>query len=457
MLAYLDDILDQEDAQQLGKKITESSFASDLVYRTLNSKRRTNLTAPRLDGTGIGSDPNSVAEYLDNTLDESRIPEFERICLESEMHLGEVASCHSILTKVMEESIEVKPKLRAKLIGLLESRQSEPVPSVHVPPRPESIQGDMTAEYLPSATHPLWRALVILTFLSLVTIIGLRALGPLDETHRILGPLFKGTVESDGVDVKLDTGIHRSVREPLRPAAPTVELVVTDQRPDSLHPVTTHAGSGPLDSVGNMVAGEFLADHQLLVSQADNLSATRRLVSAAPIVSGTTYLTFASYRPEMSTRSGVRMMFVGASEFTIGQTATGQTEYQLHDGCLVMRAEAEQPSMIALKIGDRQIDVFLGDRHSIFTAQVTPCSPVTPNTGERVIQFHCGGIAQWQDRGNPGAIHQANLTVPFIRAYTAIGTGPAKITAEETLPRWVDGDPQNAAVDQETARSLTES
>ena len=122
MLAYLDDILDPEDAQQLGKKITESDFASDLVYRTLNSKRRTNLTAPRLDGTGIGSDPNSVAEYLDNTLDESRIPEFERICLESEMHLGEVASCHSILTKVMEESIEVKPQFRTSLIGLLEAR-----------------------------------------------------------------------------------------------------------------------------------------------------------------------------------------------------------------------------------------------------------------------------------------------------------------------------------------------
>ena len=457
MLAYLDDILDPEDAQQLGKKITESDFASDLVYRTLNSKRRTNLTAPRLDGTGIGSDPNSVAEYLDNTLDESRIPEFERICLESEMHLGEVASCHSILTKVMEESIEVKPQFRTSLIGLLEARHKKSDPVEEVPTQPERIQSQKTAEYLPSETHPLWRVLVILTFLTLVTIIGLRALGPLDETHRILGPLFQGPVESEDTDLDLNTGIDRSVREPLRPAAPTADQVGTDQRTDSPLSLTTPAGNGAVESIGNIVAGEFLADHQLLVAHSGNLSAVRRLVSAAPIVSGTTYLTFASYRPEISMRSGVRMMFVGASEFTIGQTATGQTEYQLHNGCLVLRAEEERPSMIALKIGDRQIDVYLGDRRSIFTAQVTSCSPITPNTGERVIQFHCGGIAQWRERGAPPVVEQANRTVPIIRAYTVIGSASTEVTAEETLPRWVTGDSQNAAMEQEAARSLTES
>ena len=85
MLAYLDNILEQEDAEALGAKISESEFASDLVYRTLSSTRKANLNAPALDGTGIGADPNTVAEYLDNTLPEERIPGFEKVCLESDV------------------------------------------------------------------------------------------------------------------------------------------------------------------------------------------------------------------------------------------------------------------------------------------------------------------------------------------------------------------------------------
>ena len=81
MLAYLDNILEPNDAEVLGSKISESEFASELVYRTLSSTRKANLNAPPLDGRGIGGDPNSVAEYLDNTLDETRIPGFEKVCL----------------------------------------------------------------------------------------------------------------------------------------------------------------------------------------------------------------------------------------------------------------------------------------------------------------------------------------------------------------------------------------
>ena len=166
MLAYLDDILDPEDAKLLGKKITESDFASDLVYRTLSSKRRVNLSAPRLDGTGIGSDPNTVAEYLDNTLEESRIPEFEKICLESEMHLGEVASCHTILTKVVEEPIEINDALRTRLIQLVHVKESESLDvAVSTASMPQDVvSANATADYMPANTHPLWRALVVLTF-----------------------------------------------------------------------------------------------------------------------------------------------------------------------------------------------------------------------------------------------------------------------------------------------------
>lgn len=118
MLAYLDNVLEPADSEALSQKINESDFALGLVQRIRGVMKKVRMDAPKLDGKGMGNDANTVAEYLDSSLPQDRVGDFERICLESDKHLCEVAACHQILALVLGKPAEVPLELRERIYGL---------------------------------------------------------------------------------------------------------------------------------------------------------------------------------------------------------------------------------------------------------------------------------------------------------------------------------------------------
>src|SRR5581483_7363017 len=97
LLAWLDDTLPPGQVRQIGQQVNESQLARELVEKIHRVTRQRRLTVPHSTGPEA-TDPNRVAEYLDNLLDPEDVAEFEKHCLRSDVHLAEVASVHQILS-----------------------------------------------------------------------------------------------------------------------------------------------------------------------------------------------------------------------------------------------------------------------------------------------------------------------------------------------------------------------
>src|SRR5262249_7189800 len=68
LLAYLDDTLDPAQAHDIGHKVAESPVAQELVERIRKVTRRRSLANPPVQGDATKLDPNTVAEYLSDSL-----------------------------------------------------------------------------------------------------------------------------------------------------------------------------------------------------------------------------------------------------------------------------------------------------------------------------------------------------------------------------------------------------
>jgi len=122
LLAYLDNILDPKDREVLSEKIRTSEFAQTLVQRMRAVLNDSDLSATELVGRGLGQDPNSVADYLDNTMAPEQLEEFERQCLDiganANMQLAEVMSCHHVLAMILSEPAQFEASARERMYRL---------------------------------------------------------------------------------------------------------------------------------------------------------------------------------------------------------------------------------------------------------------------------------------------------------------------------------------------------
>jgi hypothetical protein len=126
LLAYLDDTLEPREIKQIGQKVAESDAAQELIARLKQVTRRRRLTTPADTGQGELFDPNTVAAYLDNELPSEQVAELEKLCLESDVHLAEIAACHQILTLVLGEPALVPPTAKERMYALVKGREAIP-------------------------------------------------------------------------------------------------------------------------------------------------------------------------------------------------------------------------------------------------------------------------------------------------------------------------------------------
>jgi hypothetical protein len=127
LLAWLDDTLPPDETREIGHKVAESESAQELISRIRQVTRRRRLTTPVMGGSPEQAvDANTVAEYLDNVLPPDKIAELEKICLDSDVNLAEVAACHQILTVILGEPAKVPPTAYQRMYGLVRGREAIP-------------------------------------------------------------------------------------------------------------------------------------------------------------------------------------------------------------------------------------------------------------------------------------------------------------------------------------------
>ncbi len=381
LLSYLDNVLDAPARAELEKQIESNENAGEWLHRTRDVMRRLKLGTPEIDGTSSVDDPNTVAEYLDRTLPEESVAEFERVCLESDAMLAEVASCHHVLAMVLTDKPPIDPdtqkrlhRLQADLSEAMRSRvekahtapptsPASPVPAATPEPAPEPTpRRTKTKPQAPSYLRegqpsPLTRwapAIAALLLFTATAVMAFRPGGWLNPTTAVAAadpeevetpilppePTDAGEMEQPPAE-PTEAEATPEPTEPETPAEPT-ETEASEEGEPTEPPTPAEpevpAGSEASDAEPETPADEampaveeeaeeeaevaptpirFLGNEETLVVREMEPGSWRRVIGGAEFVETTHFVSLPTYRSRYDLGDGLSLELVGMTEATL--------------------------------------------------------------------------------------------------------------------------------------------
>lgn len=238
VLAWIDGVMSDEEAAAFGRKVEGSTVAKTIVDRIRSLIEHPGIDAPRIDGRGLGADANTVAEYLTNGLPAESVAAFERVCLESDAHLAEVAASHRLLAEARDDDMILMPPdpaTRARLLEVIRSASTrEPVPSVQPAARAPVVVPP------PRGSRSIWTAVSAVLVLALL--LGLLVWNLFPKGLAVREPRQVAQAVPDRPVAPAEP-LADSVPPPA-PPAPAEESPAPSARPDDLAAAASVAAEG---------------------------------------------------------------------------------------------------------------------------------------------------------------------------------------------------------------------